>query len=121
MSGKKILIVDDDQDHLLALAIILKARGYIVVAAMDAVSAISTARKEKPDLVLLDLSLPAGDGFVVMERLKRMIPLAAIPVVILTARDQGCEERALSAGATAFLQKPVENDLLLATVQQALG
>jgi CheY-like chemotaxis protein len=120
MSGKKILVVDDDKDQLLALAITLKAKGYVVVSAMDAVSAISMARKERPDLVLLDLGLPAGDGFVVMERLKNLIPLATIPVVIVTARDLACEPRALSAGATAFLQKPVENDLLLATVQRAL-
>lgn len=121
MSGKKVLIVDDDEDLMLALTITLKARGYEVFSAMDAVSAISMARKDRPDVVLLDLSLPAGDGFVVMERLKSMPPTASIPIVIITARDQSSKAQALGAGARAFLQKPVESNLLLATLEQAVA
>ena len=66
MSGKKILIIDDDQPLLLGLSARLKANGYGVVSAMDGISAIAVARKEAPDLIILDLGLPAGDGFLVL-------------------------------------------------------
>ena len=63
MSAKKILIVDDDEHLLLGLATRLKANGYAVVSAMDGIAAVAVARNEVPDLILLDLGLPAGDGF----------------------------------------------------------
>lgn len=63
---KKILIVDDDQDFLRALALHLKGKGYETVAATDGVTAISVALEQKPDLILLDIGLPAGDGFTVL-------------------------------------------------------
>jgi two-component system OmpR family response regulator len=122
MSGQKVLIVDDDKDMLRGMNIRLKANGYNVVFAADAISAISVARKEEPDTIILDIGLPGGDGFTVMERLKSLLPVAYIPIIILTARDvSGNQERAINAGAYAFLQKPVDNDVLLETIQNALG
>ena len=122
MSGKKILIIDDDKDLLRGMVIRLKANDYDVVSAVDGISAISVARKEEPDLVILDIGLPGGDGFSVMERLGSLTTLLHIPIIILTARDiSGNKERALNAGAQAFLQKPVDNDVLLATIAKALG
>jgi CheY-like chemotaxis protein len=80
------------------------------------------ARKEEPDLILLDLGIPAGDGYVVMERLKAMPALESIPVIIVTARDVRAEqEHAALAGADAILQKPLELERLLAAVRDALG
>jgi CheY-like chemotaxis protein len=76
---------------------------------------------EKPDLVLLDLGLPAGDGFVVMERLQRNDRLSNIPVIVLTGRElAGNRDRALNAGAAAFFQKPVADGDLLFAIQKAL-
>ena len=122
MTNKKILIVDDDQDLLRGLSIRLNASGYRVCLAVDAISAISTARKEEPDLIILDIELPGGDGFTVMQRLSFLGNLATTPVIILTGKDPSDnEERALTAGAKSFLQKPVDNDLLLKTVQEILG
>lgn len=122
MNGKKILIVDDDQDLLLGLTPRLKANGYTVVSAMDGISAIGVARKETPDLVILDLGLPAGDGFVVLERMRNLPDLAAIPVIVLSAWDPTSnEKRALDAGAVAFFQKPADNHDFLAAIRQALG
>jgi len=75
-----------------------------------------------PDLILLDLGLPAGGGFLVMERLKLIPALAIIPVIIVSARDGlGNQKRAFDAGAKAFLQKPIDDAELLAVVRQALG
>jgi DNA-binding response OmpR family regulator len=122
MSGKKILIIDDDQPLLLGLSARLKANGYGVVSAMDGISAIAVARKEAPDLIILDLGLPAGDGFLVLERMKGLADLGSIPVIVLSARDPaGNEKRVLDAGAVAFFQKPPDNHEFMAAIRQALG
>ena len=122
MSAKKILIIDDDQHLLLGLTARLKANEYVVVSAGDSVSAIAVARKEAPDLVILDLGLPAGDGFVVLERIRGLADLAGIPVIVLSARDPAHnKQRALEAGAVAFFQKPPDNHEFLTAIRQALG
>jgi len=118
---KKIMIVDDDPDMRLGLHIRLKANNFQTFFAADALSAVSEARKHQPDLIILDLGLPAGDGFVVMERFRANVYLAATPVIVVSARDRTAnEQRAIKAGARAFLQKPVDNDQLLATINQLL-
>jgi len=99
---QKILVVDDDSDIRLGLNVRLRASGYATAFAADGITAISMARKERPDLILLDLGLPAGDGFSVLEQLKMSAEVAHIPVIVLSARDaEGNEKRALKAGATA--------------------
>ena len=116
-----ILIVDDDQDLLHALNVRMQASGYKVVLASDSVGAISTAQVERPDLIVLDIGLPGGDGLQVMRRLKIIGPLSNIPVVILTAKDPTeIMPRAFESGAKAFLQKPVDNDELLETIRKTL-
>lgn len=122
MRNKKILIVDDDPDVLQGMHVRLKANHYDISLAGDTFSAVAEARRCAPDLMLLDLGLPAGGGFLVMERLKMIPSLAIIPIIIVSARDGlGNQKRALDAGAKAFLQKPVDDDELLAVVRQALG
>jgi CheY-like chemotaxis protein len=122
LQQKKVLVVDDDPEMRLALSIRLRANNYEVCIAVDGVSAISEARKQMPDLILLDLGLPAGDGFTVLERLHSMEALAHIPVVVVSGRNRlANHERVLTAKAKAFLQKPVKNAELLATVAKILG
>jgi len=122
MANKKILIVEDDRDIRLGYHIRLKANNYDTFFAADSLTSMTEARKHQPDLIILDLGLPAGDGFLVMERLKSNTYLAAIPVIVVTGRDPFANrERALRAGAKAFLQKPVNNYELLAVIQRFLG
>jgi DNA-binding response OmpR family regulator len=122
VGNKKILIVDDDRDVRNGMHLRLKANHYDTFFAIDALSSMSEARKNEPDLIILDLGLPAGDGFVVMERLKSVPALSVIPVIVVSARDVlANKERALKAGAKAFLQKPVDNAELLRVIRQALG
>jgi len=121
MNSDKILIVDDDPDLRKALRLRLRANHFETVHAADGYSAIAAAYKEQPNLIILDLGLPAGDGFVVLDRLQRDDKLSTIPVIVLTARDpQGNEQRALRSGATAFLQKPADNAELLEMIRAAL-
>jgi len=121
MDNPKILIVDDDPNLRRALKIRLRANHYDTVQASDGYSAISVAQKEQPNLIILDLGLPAGDGFVVLERLRDSDTLSNIPVIVLTARDpQSNEHRTLQAGATAFFQKPADNSELLDVIRATL-
>lgn len=122
MSNKKILIVEDDADVRLGYHVLLKANHYETFFAADSLTAVSEARKQLPDLILLDLGLPAGDGFVVLERFRAHITLGLIPVIVVSGRDvHGNKERALKAGAKAFVQKPWNDNELLALISQLLG
>src|SRR6202034_598377 len=122
MANKKILIVDDDPDVLQGMSVRLKANQYDICLAGDTFSGVAEARRSAPDLILLDLGLPAGGGFLVMERLKMIPSLAIIPVIVVSARDGlGNKKRPFDAGAKPFLQKPVDDNQLLAVIRQALG
>ncbi len=119
--SNKILIVEDDPDIVRGIAIRLKSRDYQLVAANDAISAISVARKEKPDLIILDIGLPGGDGFLVMKRLRALPDFVLVPIIVVSARDPLANEPlALAAGAFAFLQKPFESADLLSAIDDAL-
>jgi two-component system KDP operon response regulator KdpE len=122
MSNKKVLIVEDDADVRLGYKVLLTAHHYDTIFAADSVFAISEALKHRPDLILLDLGLPAGDGFMVLERFRANTLLAPIPVIVVSARDlHGNKERALKAGAKAFLQKPWNDNEMLGLIRQLLG
>lgn len=120
-SGRRVLLVDDDEDLLVALATPLRRFGFDVAVATDAVTAVSSAVKEPPDAVVMDIGLPGGDGIVVMQRLHALPRLSGVPVVVLSGRDPAeHREAALSAGAAAYLAKPVAPDALAAAVIDAL-
>ena len=122
MDKKTILIVDDNADTRLLLSARLKAHQYHTVFAADALQAMSVAQKERPDAILLDLGLPGGGGLIVLQRFKANTSLSGIPIIIVTAEDPlVAEAGTIEAGAVAFLQKPVDQDKLLAAVQQAMG
>ena len=122
MLKKKILIVDDDPEVRSSLQLWLTANEYDVISASDGVMSVVQARKQLPDLIILDLGLPAGDGFSVLERLRGSGKLSSIPVIVLSGRDRvGNWDRVLKAGARTFLQKPVANERLLAVIRLVLA
>ena len=105
-----------------ALSVRFQSMSYAVATASDAISAIRAAKRERPDLMIVDIGLPGDDGFEVMQRLKALYEVASTPIIILSARDGvATRPRALEAGAVAYLQKPVRSQELLATVRRVLG
>jgi CheY-like chemotaxis protein len=123
MTGlKNILIVEDDADMRRLVDICVHDDGHETVFAVDGASAIGVARSTRPDLIVLDIGLPAGDGFTVMDRLNAMPMLARVPVIVLSGRDAaGDEAQALAAGAKAFLRKPFNRAEFVAAVREVLG
>jgi CheY-like chemotaxis protein len=122
MAMKSVLLVDDDNIFLLTLGVRLKSMGYTVFTAKDAVNAISAVRKNNPDVVVLDVSLPAGDGFLVADRLRNLIVSAATPIIFVTASEKPeLRERALKLGAVAFLRKPFAATTLADAIESALS
>ncbi len=109
---KSVLLVDDDNAVLLGLGVRLKSMGYTVYTAKDAISAVAIAVKSKPDVVVLDISLPAGDGFMVSKRLQNLVGSAATPVIFMTA-----SENPLGA---AFFTKPFDATSLADAIEAAL-
>lgn len=131
MNRKKILIVDDNPVVVKALAMKLQSSGYDVLTAEDGSGAVSAARKQKPNLILLDISFPpdvasgggmAWDGFAIMEWLRHLDEARAIPVIIITGGDPAkYKAKAITSGAVSFFEKPVNNDELLAVIRKTLG
>jgi len=121
-SGReKILVIEDDPVARADLEARLEASGYSVARAADAASALTVVNREQPDLILLDLGLPAGDGFLVLERLRKIEALAAIPVLIVTGRsDAETRKRVAALGVAPVLTKPVDTEALLAAIRAAL-
>src|SRR5216684_2546790 len=118
---KKILIIEDDEKIAFALSVRLGAHGYPSWIARDGILGLSMAVGNRPDLVLMDIALPTGDGFTLAERIKTHVPTPT-PIIFLTAgKSPELRERAQQLGAAAFFEKPYEAEALLAAVKQALA
>jgi two-component system KDP operon response regulator KdpE len=117
----KILIVEDDVDIARLLGLKLKQDGHDVVFAGDAVTALTVARKEDPDLIVIDIGLPGGGGLLIIERLQAMANLAMKPVIVISASEpMEAERQAREAGAVAFFSKPIDLDGFVETVRSQL-
>lgn len=116
----KILIADDDAALLTSLSVRLKAAGYEVTTVTDSYHALAQASQMNPNVLILDVNMPAGDGFTVQERLKRIEGLQGIPTIYLTGeRSDRVAESAEHQGAFAVIFKPFETQNLLAKVKAA--
>lgn len=108
MAGERILIVEDNADNLMLIADILSSLEYEVLQAVDGEQGLHLAEAERPDLILMDLSLPRLDGWTATRRIKANPALADIPIIALTAHAvMGDRERALAAGCDDYVAKPV--------------
>jgi DNA-binding response OmpR family regulator len=123
LSGKVILIVDDDEDFLQTLTIRMRTAGYKAVVAQDGMQAVMMmAQRHNPDLVVLDMKMPAGDGLSVMDKLSRSTKTMNIPVIIVTAYDDDAtKQKVIGMGAVDYLRKPFEVEDLLKAIGDALS
>jgi CheY-like chemotaxis protein len=118
--NKKVLIVDDDDDLRRGLGLRLVSMGYRVVQASDGYYAVDVARREMPDVIVLDLGLPGGDGATVLDRYANSLELSTIPVIILSGREPiTTEPIARQYNVVAFLAKPVDNGALAQALDDA--
>ena len=128
--NRKLLVVDDNPVVLKAFELKMKSLGFQVLTATDGSGAVSVARQEQPDLIVLDINFPPDvgssglqwDGFNIMEWMRRFREVAEIPVIIITSGDPvKFKPRALAGGAAAFFQKPINHEEFLIAVRRILG
>ena len=117
----KILIVEDNEMNRDMLSRRLERRGFAVLLAVDGQQGVEMARSEKPDLVLMDMSLPVMDGWTATRTIKDDADLRAIPVIALTAHAmEGDREKAMAAGCDDYDTKPIELPRLLEKIGKFL-
>jgi two-component system KDP operon response regulator KdpE len=122
MSQAKILVVDDEMEIVRAVTMRLRAAGYEVIAAHDGLMATQLAIREQPDLVILDIGMPCGDGHTVAQRLQNQMGTMSTPIIFLTARTAEADRKqAAEVRAAGYLTKPFKPEELLSTVSRALA
>jgi DNA-binding response OmpR family regulator len=122
LEGKRILIVDDDQDILATMSAAFEPTGAVLETANNGNKAVEMAERNPPDLVILDMMLPGRSGFLVLERLKSKKPPNSPPYVIMITGNQGQRHKmyAETLGASEYFHKPVKLDKLMATAERLL-
>jgi CheY-like chemotaxis protein len=127
----KILVADDNVVVLKALSIKLKSAGYEVRTAMDGSTAVSCVRRDRPDLIILDINFPpdvahgggiSWDGFLILDWLRRIDEVRDTPIIFITSGEPGkFREKAMKAGAVAFFQKPIDQEEMLSVIRHTVG
>ncbi len=121
MSKKRILVVDDEPELVKAMQIRIELAGYEMLVACNGREGLEKARKENPDLIILDLMLPKMDGYKVCAMLKHDARYMKIPIIMLTARAQESDEKlGYECGAEAFITKLFQHEAVLAKIKELL-
>jgi two-component system, OmpR family, response regulator MtrA len=122
MSGQRlILVADDDEDILALVKAVLERSGHEVVAVADGAEALTSVQARRPDLAVLDITMPHVDGLEVLRRLRADEQTTSLPVVLLSAQAQEADiERGFATGATAYVKKPFSPRELAARVDELL-
>jgi len=118
----KVLLVEDNEMNRDMLSRRLVKRGYEVVIAVNGLEGVSMAKAERPDLILMDMSLPEMDGWEATKEIKKDAAISGIPVIALTAHAMsGDREKAMEAGCDDYETKPIEFDRLLGKIKLRTG
>lgn len=119
---KKILIADDDVSLVTVLMSRLQKHNYEVIAAFDAAQALGLAHSSEPDLIILDIKMPAGTGESVLKNLKISTKTFSIPIIVMTAYpNDELRQSAIEKGVVDFFEKPFQIDKLLASIKKVFG
>jgi len=118
----RVLIADDDRVHVRLVSNYLMQRGFEPTAVFDGMQTMMFARRTKPDVILLDIGMPAGNGFEVLKNLKSSSLTSQIPVIVVSGSiDIEAQRKVLEGGADAFVRKPAEMSKLYEVICHALG
>jgi len=122
LEGKRILVVEDNDDNMNLILDMLQSLRYVSLTAENGEAGLTRAREDRPDLILMDLSLPAMDGWTATKHLKADPNTQNIPVIAVTAHAMvGDEERALEAGCDDYVSKPIDVKELARKIRHHLG
>jgi DNA-binding response OmpR family regulator len=122
METLKVLIADDSERLLAALRIQLQAQGMAVTTCSDAYMALDQARKCRPDVMVLDICMPAGNGFSVLERMEKIPEIRGVPVIYITGdRSAALDIKARRMGACGLIHKPISLSALVTLIKRATG
>ncbi len=117
----RLLIIDDSPDFQILIKTFLQGTEFACLSAADALQATGIAVREKPRVMLLDIGLPGGSGLLLLERLRANAHTQAIPIIVATSQTTpGLEAKVRAKGATAYLQKPIDKQILLETLHHVL-
>ena len=118
---KRILIVEDDQKNMYLISFLLKKNGYEVLEAWTGEEGVELAIKERPDMVIMDIQLPGIDGLEATKRIRESEANGEIPIVALTSYAMtGDREKALDAGCTGYLEKPIDPETFIGEIEKYL-
>lgn len=122
MASQRVLVVEDNRDNMTLIVDVLKSLDYEVMQAEDGETGINLATSARPDLILMDLSLPKIDGWEATRKIKADDELKQIPIIALTAHAMvGDRERALEAGCDDYMSKPIDLQILATKLTKYLG
>jgi CheY-like chemotaxis protein len=122
IGGKTVLLVEDNEDNRIVYSTILQHFGYVVMEALNGEEGIAKARAERPDLILMDISIPVIDGWEATQVLKRDPETRGIPIIALTAHALASDrEKAMEVGCDSYLAKPCEPKAVVSEVEKFIG
>ena len=120
--NRRVLIADDEPNIVISLEFLMRREGYAVTVARDGVAALDAIRRERPDLVLLDVMMPGMSGFDVCQAVRADESFAAVKIVMLTAKGRDTDTaKGIALGADAYMTKPFSTKDLAARVRELLG
>jgi len=118
---KRILVVEDNETNMYLIKFMLKKSGYEVIEAGEGAAGVELAIKEKPDLIIMDIQLPDIDGLEATKRIRAAEADSDIPIIALTSFAMaGDRERALAAGCTGYIEKPINPETFIAEIEKYL-
>jgi two-component system, cell cycle response regulator DivK len=121
-NNNRILYIEDNYQNRRLVKRLLSKKGYEILEAEEGLQGIAIAARERPDLILMDINLPGIDGMEATSRLKSSPDLSHIPIIAVTAQAmRGDRERIIAAGCDHYLQKPIDKDELINTIEQFIG
>ena len=121
LNNGRVLYIEDNLENRILIRRILQAEGYTVLEAGNAAQAIAVMKRQRPDLILMDINMPDIDGYTLTTHLKAKPGLRHVPIIALTANVmKGDRERTLEAGCDGYIQKPIDVDALPRQVKQFL-